>query len=729
MSLVLSQDVRAAEVKRGSRRGNVTKLHNRVVKAIADGPDHIQASSLQVMASQLSAAIDAHAAIQAQLEEFYESFPELRSSVKDTEDTDLLDTHVEWKASVANVLVALPLRRQAISLLTDIEAAIASPMPDSPFYRNSVDKLHSRRVSIIDSSTEFFHDMPELRTVCDTVVDRMNHLFTMTAAACKEAAAPTPIITPAPAASTPDRHSLNIELPSFDGDPFKWANFRTMFTTTVDKRAKGHTPLEIKGLLIKTVKHQEGLRVLHNLPSVDMPLSGMLDRSEAIYGTPEIIAPLIIRKIKSVSSCKLSLQDMDFVYENFILPYQKFCALVGDSLGSFLALSASGFMSSECCREWLRHRPPDTPPDMDNLCKFIELQRRELRGSTTHGPTPSNSYLLPTPPARPPSPRADRHRPAPVSSLPPRRSALHCAVCGEQHSIVRCPTFAGYDVERRNSTIRARKLCLNCFADGHGCKSCPSKYSCRTCNGRHHSLLHRGRETPTTSTAAAAPTPAAAPVRTTQTDSTPRGVASLYSALVSFNVGGRTVLARALLDAGASIPLMTESLATSLGLPRRHDPIPITGIAGTARCQFTVICTVCSVDSRFQLPDVTFTLIPSIEPISKPANTAEILKQPDLRHYSLADNDLGGRVDLVLGITQTSALTTGTPFRAGELLALPTQLGLCLSAPLDNAARPAVNTITPKPSLEADLSQLWELDKVPEASPLTEDEQSTLDQF
>ena len=103
------------------------------------------------------------------------------------------------------------------------------------------------------------------------------------------------------------------------------------------------------------------------------------------------------------------------------------------------------------------------------------------------------------------------------------------------------------------------------------------------------------------------------------------------------------MLARVLLDAGASIPLMTESLAASLGLPRRHDPIPITGIAGTARCQFTVMCTVCSVDSRFQLPDVTFTLIPSIEPISKPANTAEILKRPDLRHYSLADNDLGGR--------------------------------------------------------------------------------------
>ncbi len=175
--------------------------------------------------------------------------------------------------------------------------------------------------------------------------------------------------------------------------------------------------------------------------------------------------------------------------------------------------------------------------------------------------------------------------------------------------------------------------------------------------------------------------------------------------------------------------MISERLASSLGLPHTHDPIPVTGIAGTTRCKFIVTSDVCSVDSRFKLQDVTFTVTPSLEPISTPNNVSEILKKPELRHYSLADSDLGGRVDLVLGVTQTSALTTGCPFQVGDLQALPTQLGLCLSCPLDSSSRPVVSTVTSSTSLEADLSRLWELDKVPEASTLTADEQSALDQF
>ncbi len=91
----ISTTVRDLEVKRGSRRGMATKLHNRIAKVIADGPDRINASSLQELSAQLSTAIDLHTALQAQLEEFYETFPELRSTAKEAEDTDLLDAHVE----------------------------------------------------------------------------------------------------------------------------------------------------------------------------------------------------------------------------------------------------------------------------------------------------------------------------------------------------------------------------------------------------------------------------------------------------------------------------------------------------------------------------------------------------------------------------------------------------------------------------------------------------------
>ncbi len=434
MTSFITDEIRATvhdlEVKRGSRRGMATKLHNRITKAISEGPDRINAASLQELATQLSTAIDLHNALQAQLEEFYENFRGLRSETRGADDTSLLDTHVEWKSVVANVLQELPLRRQAVSLLADIEAALASPMPDSSFYRNSVDKLHTRRVSVIDSFTEFYHVIPDLKSICDDVINKMARLFTMTAAACREAApaAISPVsFNPTSPVSTPvsDRNALNVELPTYDGDPFKWANFRTMFVRTVEKRARGHSAFEVKGLLIKSMKHPDGLKILHNLPSDDLPLDKLLDKLESLYGAADVRAPLITRKILSVTSCSLSAADMDFLYDNFLLPYNKFCALMGDSLGSFLAMLASNLMSPECRRKWLRHRTPDTPPHMDNLLKFIEAQKKELRG---HDYLSASGPYLPSVPARPSSPRLERPRPPPAKRPPPPedRTTLSC---------------------------------------------------------------------------------------------------------------------------------------------------------------------------------------------------------------------------------------------------------------------------------------------------------------
>jgi len=77
---------------------------------------------------------------------------------------------------------------------------------------------------------------------------------------------------------------------------------------------------------------------------------------------------------------------------------------------------------------------------------------------------------------------------------------------------------------------------------------------------------------------------------------------------------------------------------------------------------FVVKSDLLSLDSRYCSKSITFTVIPSLEPLRSPKNQAEILSRPELRHFHLADADLGGKVDLVLGVEQTSDLTTGKPF-------------------------------------------------------------------
>ncbi|KAL7723219.1 hypothetical protein ACLKA6_015991 [Drosophila palustris] len=50
--------------------------------------------------------------------------------------------------------------------------------------------------------------------------------------------------------------------------------------------------------------------------------------------------------------------------------------------------------------------------------------------------------------------------------------------------------FADLTVEQRRTFVKERTLCFNCLKAGHISRKCESKYTCKNCQGRHHTLLH-----------------------------------------------------------------------------------------------------------------------------------------------------------------------------------------------------------------------------------------------
>ncbi|XP_062557230.1 uncharacterized protein LOC134222102 [Armigeres subalbatus] len=68
----------------------------------------------------------------------------------------------------------------------------------------------------------------------------------------------------------------------------------------------------------------------------------------------------------------------------------------------------------------------------------------------------------------------------------------NCMVCNEQHYISRCPSFNGLPLDERLNFTNSKHLCSNCLGRNHLARDCPSKYRCRTCSKKHHSLLHPG---------------------------------------------------------------------------------------------------------------------------------------------------------------------------------------------------------------------------------------------
>ena len=163
--------------------------------------------------------------------------------------------------------------------------------------------------------------------------------------------------------------------------------------------------------------------------------------------------------------------------------------------------------------------------------------------------------------------------------------------------------------------MKDNKRCFNCLGHSHSMGECTSTFRCRQCSGHHHTLLHRGtpsndsNSTDSNSTTVAPVNLPASTTTPTNTESTAMpqiqdtAVLQLFSpptALLSTAIttvvnGHLQCNARALLDSGASISLMTEKLATELKLKRHPYRLSISGVTGHAVSRFYVNAQLCSV--------------------------------------------------------------------------------------------------------------------------------------
>ena len=142
----------------------------------------------------------------------------------------------------------------------------------------------------------------------------------------------------------------------------------------------------------------------------------------------------------------------------------------------------------------------------------------------------------------------------------------------------------------------------------------------------------------------------------------------------------------------------------------------MTGTTGAAQCKFSVSTRLHSHDYTCTSDPIQFTVFPKLPSLQVPPNRQEILSDLAFRSYNLADPELGGRVDLLLYVTNSLFLFTGEAFKINGLCAMPTHLGLCLSGPLlHSEPPPALMAAVPPTDLHEDLGRLWELDRVPEA--------------
>ena len=148
-----------------------------------------------------------------------------------------------------------------------------------------------------------------------------------------------------------------------------------------------------------------------------------------------------------------------------------------------------------------------------------------------------------------------------------------CPQCSEQHPIFRCSTFKGLDIGKRLEICKEKSLCFNCLRASHSSRECKSNSTCRTCQKRHHTLLHRPQGTSSLLSSAQNTQGLQAGSSFTST--------LLPTAIVEIKTDSNKFLSfRALLDSGSQLTCITEKCRKRLGLKTKQADVEISGIGG-----------------------------------------------------------------------------------------------------------------------------------------------------
>lgn len=204
--------------------------------------------------------------------------------------------------------------------------------------------------------------------------------------------------------------------------------------------------------------------------------------------------------------------------------------------------------------DWEKHAEKSKSHSIDELVKFLHTQSRVL-DAVTEDRIPIGKQKK----------TMERHLAMNVAS-----KIQKCVKCGEQHHLHACRTFQNMSLDEKYQFITEKRLCRNCLHPGHVSLTCRMRFRCAKCHKKHHVLLHRDQ------TNIALPeqmanlnvtdTNIATPSINAATSSAQNHVFLSTALVMVRNLSGKWKLARALLDNGAQVNIMSEAICRMLQL-------------------------------------------------------------------------------------------------------------------------------------------------------------------
>lgn len=497
-----------------------------------------------------------------------------------------------------------------------------------------------------------------------------------------------------------------LDLQRFSGDPLTWTSFINLFDTTIHRNASLSSVMKFQYLL--SVLNGEPLNLVKGLNLTAQNYLVAYDLLRERYHNARRLQSLHLNQLLDLPNITAhSLKGLRHFVNLFTEHSQALKALNCDVTANNPLLSALLLrkMDQELRKklEGFRSLSADEPsshtlPDVGDIIKFLNTECSQTEDASIHNTFQVNK----------PAHASSHHKALPKkanlrcdvamvttqgSNVPPsqvkvKSASAQCFVCNSNaHKIYSCDMFKSKTPHERHQLIKQHRRCVSCLGN-HDIRDCQSQATCRTCNKRHHTMLHfhsqgtqanhsalpqgdKNRQTSADSPTIEARTHTVALTsQGHQRSLGPRHSTVLLGTLLVklTSPQGTTHVFRALLDSGSMCDLITEHAAQLLGVRRFKSDIQLTGLS-----QHT---THNKGQTYLNLETLSGQLIASEHPMlildKLTVDLPRVPVSPEVfeltKQYCLADPSfhLPGRIDVVIGGALYPQLLTNKQFSLGH---------------------------------------------------------------
>lgn len=295
--------------------------------------------------------------------------------------------------------------------------------------------------------------------------------------------------------SHPEMRLPKLELPTFDGNLHQWISFRDLFTNTIHNNSK--LPKSEKLAYLKSLVKGDAARLIQTLvvsdANYDIAWTKLIERYQ---NERELVFSIFDRFIKQpnvITNSASSVCDVIDITIESTRSLEVFGITLDKGLDAFLLFLVFHKLDASTKQLWEHQLKDSSVPALQTLMEFLEQRARGLASSSNITELSHSS-------------RSNSQNSRYVSGLNPKsnnqnsnrniahhsNSQSNCKLCSSSnHALYKCPKFISFPVPERVKAIKRSRCCFNCLQENHSVSQCPSNQTCKTCNGKHHTMIHR----------------------------------------------------------------------------------------------------------------------------------------------------------------------------------------------------------------------------------------------